>query len=57
MRRRLKRSSTHLTAADCSTRSTPLEFADGLRQACGAVEELESLAPADDWDGEEDAGE
>jgi hypothetical protein len=37
--------------------SEMLEFADGLRQACGAVEELESLAPADDWDGEEDAGE
>lgn len=32
--------------------SEMLEFADGLREAYHAVEELESLAPGEDWDDE-----
>jgi len=30
-----------------------LEFADGLREAHHTVEELESLAPGEDWDEDE----
>jgi molecular chaperone GrpE (heat shock protein) len=37
--------------------SEMLEFADGLREAYHAVEELESLAPGEDWEDEDEAEE
>ena len=37
--------------------SEMLEFTDGLREAYHTVEELEALAPGEDWDDEEDEAE